>query len=153
MGEKPPILAPRWRQFLEQRQLGLVMIGPSTEPEKTEHAECKGQRQRVPRKFRCLGVDDGQCLRRESPDRERDRIDVPFLAHRDTVAQRLGPHRCRPRLGQSRLQLQQAGMRDVRERKIGVICNGSCEALLGTGICRQQQVDPRHIIADSLGGG
>jgi hypothetical protein len=42
IAEKPPILAPRWRQFPEQRQLGLVMIKPSTEPEKTEHAECKG---------------------------------------------------------------------------------------------------------------
>jgi hypothetical protein len=39
IAEKPPILAPRWRQFLEQSQLGLVMIDPSAEPEKTEHAE------------------------------------------------------------------------------------------------------------------
>ena len=153
IAEKPPILAPRSRQFLEQRQLGLVMIQPSAEPEKTEHAECKGQRQRVPRKFRCLGVDDVQCLRREPSDRKRDRIDVPFLAHRDTVAQRLGPHRCRPRLGHSRLQLQQAGICDVRERKIGVVSNGAPQTLLGAGVRRQQQIDRRHIIADSLGGG
>jgi hypothetical protein len=100
-----------------------------------------------------MRLNHSQCLRRESPDRERDRIDVPFLAHRDTVAQRLGSRRRCPRLRQSRLQLQQAGMRDVRECKIGVVCNGACEALLGSGIRRQQQVDPRHIIVDSRDGG
>ena len=51
------------------------------------------------------------------------------------------------------LQLQQAGVRDVRERKIGVIGNGARQTLLGAGIRRQQQVDPRHIIVDSRGGG
>ena len=31
IAEKPPILAPMWRQFFEQLELSLVMIAPSTE--------------------------------------------------------------------------------------------------------------------------
>ena len=78
---------------------------------------------------------------------------MPFFADRDAVAQRLGPHRCRPRLGHPRLQLQQAGIRDVRERKIGIIRNGARQTLLGAGVRRQQEIDSRHIIVDSLGRG
>jgi hypothetical protein len=44
-------------------------------------------------------------------------------------------------------------MRDVRERKFGVIGNGARQTLIGSGVRRQQQVDPRHILVDSRGGG
>lgn len=98
IAEKSPILTPKWRQFLEQRQLGLVMIKPPAEAEKAEYAECEGQRQCVPRIRRCMRADHSQSFRREASDRERDCIDVPFFAGRDALAKRLGPRRCRPRL-------------------------------------------------------
>ena len=39
IAEKPPVVTPVWRQFLEQRQLRLVMIEPPAEAEQPKDAE------------------------------------------------------------------------------------------------------------------
>ena len=100
-----------------------------------------------------MRVDQRQCLGRGAFDRTRDRVDVPLLPGRDAAAQLLRPRRCRPRRGHSGLKLQQAGTRDVGERKIRIGRESALEQLCSTGIRRQQQVDRCHIVADCCGGG
>ena len=86
-------------------------------------------------------------------DRQRDCFDVPALAHRDAVRERLSA-RCRllsiPHL---RAKLQQSGARDVREREIGIGSERAVQPCLGAGPGRQQQIDPRHVVLDGGSGG
>ena len=148
--EEPPVVAPLRRQLLKQRQLRLVVIDPPAEAEEAENTERQGQRQCIPGVFR--GVLAHQRQRRFSRafDRQRHRIDMPPLAGRNALAQRLGARCCRPRLWYPRLELEQAGSRDMREGEVGIGRNSAPEALLGSGICRQQQIDSRDIIIDRL---
>jgi hypothetical protein len=127
------------------------MIEPPAEPEEPKNPE--RQRQRVPRVFANMSADQRQCLRGRAFNREGDRLDVPLLADRETVAQCLGPSRGLFRLGHARLKLQQAGARDMREGKIGIAFRRALQELVGADIRRQEQVDGRHILRDSLGGG
>jgi hypothetical protein len=50
-------------QFLQQRQLRLVMIEPAAEPDEPEDAERQRQRQRIPRVFGGMGANQCECLR------------------------------------------------------------------------------------------
>jgi hypothetical protein len=140
-------------QFLEQRQLRLVVIEPPAEAAQPKDAERQRQRQRVSRVLGDMRVDQRQCLGRGAFDRARDRVDVLLLSGRDAAAQLLCPSHCRPRLGHSGLKLQQAGTRDVGERKIGIGRESALQQFCGPGIRRQQEVDRRYIVADCCGGG
>ena len=51
IAEKPPIIAPERRQFLQQRQLCLVMVDPPTEAEQPKNAKRERQLQSIPRIF------------------------------------------------------------------------------------------------------
>ena len=59
----------------------------------------------------------------------------------------------RPRLPDPRLQLQEPGVRDLRQREIGVGGERPLQPGIGPGGGRQQQIDRRDVIGDRLGRG
>ena len=153
IAEEPPIVTPIGRQFLQERQLHLVVIALPAEAEEPKDLERQRQGQRVARVFRSMSANERQRLGRGSFDSQRNHVDVSLLPDRDARPERLRPHHGLPRLRDSGLQLQQAGTGDVREREIGIGGESALQQLCGTSIRRQQQINRRHMIVERLGGG
>jgi hypothetical protein len=98
-------------------------------------------------------LDQRQRSRRVARDRAGDRLDMTNFARRSPHRQRRRAFSRRPRLPDPRLQLQEPGARDLRQREIGVGGERPLQPGIGPGGGRQQQIDRRDVIGDRLGRG
>ena len=115
--EKPPVLAIRAGQRVEQRGQRLVPVLAPAEPDQPVHARGRREHHGVARKLDEVLGNRGKRAHRIPLHRDGERLDVPALPRRASRRQHASAPRRFPRLRHARLQLEAPRAPDVGQRK------------------------------------